>query len=252
MRLSGGTCQMIWSLLGSWWLLVRLGTGWAVNAECDMTFPPVTCKEGIPSCKKGIQANPPVPCRHDGYCCCSPGYVCTGKPCEYCIEVPPCGKGNEPKRIGQFVFSYPCKPCENGTYSDTENGSCKPWTKCTSKGLETMTTGNKTNDVKCVVSAVKKAPEKPEVTNAYSYLYIALSAVALLILILLSIVFHLFIWKMKTNKLIKAAVPQPPPVCAPLRLKEEADSWSCQFPEEEHGEKAMEKDFAVLHSRPLG
>ncbi|XP_062402245.1 tumor necrosis factor receptor superfamily member 18 [Sardina pilchardus] len=105
-------------------------------------------------------------------CSCRPGFNCDESDCERCVKLPHCRKGEELKREGNYKFSYFCQPCTNTSYSDTENGICKPFTKCHSQGFNTVFPGNRTHNAMCGIQP--PPPENPEknlmaVQNVFIY-----------------------------------------------------------------------------------
>ncbi|NWX22422.1 TNR18 factor, partial [Aegotheles bennettii] len=82
-------------------------------------------------------------------CKCRQGYSCADAPCLYCNKLPECAEGEELVKLGSIDFSFKCKPCERGTYSDVKNGWCRNWTDCESSGFRTVKEGNSTQDAVC-------------------------------------------------------------------------------------------------------
>ncbi|XP_042562725.1 tumor necrosis factor receptor superfamily member 9-like, partial [Clupea harengus] len=87
-------------------------------------------------------------------CSCRLGFDCTSLGCETCVKLPHCGKGTQLIKTGNFNFLYSCQPCTNSTYSDTVNGTCKPFIKCHSMGLDEVFPGNKTHNAKCGIKGL--------------------------------------------------------------------------------------------------
>ncbi|KAJ7998465.1 hypothetical protein DPEC_G00205220 [Dallia pectoralis] len=89
-------------------------------------------------------------------CSCYRGFLCSDHYCETC-EQNNCRKGEELNKAGTIKYMYTCNPCPNNTYSDTEEGSCKPLTKCEEFGY--VFRGNKTHDAKCGPPGREEKPD---------------------------------------------------------------------------------------------
>uniref|UniRef100_A0A4W5PRJ0 TNFR-Cys domain-containing protein n=1 Tax=Hucho hucho TaxID=62062 RepID=A0A4W5PRJ0_9TELE len=70
----------------------------------------------------------------NAHCSCGSGFLCSDHPCPY-----HCSR----------EYTWKCVPCPNNTYSDTEQGHCKPLTQCGTQGLDVIFPGNKTHNSKC-------------------------------------------------------------------------------------------------------
>ncbi|XP_012988402.1 tumor necrosis factor receptor superfamily member 18 isoform X4 [Esox lucius] len=81
-------------------------------------------------------------------CSCHPGFLCSNLDCTKC-EQKKCSKGEEVKRTGSIEYTYKCVVCPNNTYSDTEEGPCKPLTRCEASGYVPIFPGNKTHNAQC-------------------------------------------------------------------------------------------------------
>ncbi|XP_010151317.1 PREDICTED: tumor necrosis factor receptor superfamily member 18 [Eurypyga helias] len=188
---------------------------------------------------------------HD--CKCRQGYSCADRSCLYCTELPECAEGEELLKTGILDFIFQCKPCEIGTYSNVKNGWCRNWTDCESLGFLTIKQGNSTHNAVC---GFTKDLERVAITNnsLYTTILAILTAVAVFVLILLTFFLHFCIWSLKKEKDRTAhdlehnfsrllVAPQP------SRQKEE--TYSCQFPEEEHGDKTPEEKTCYFHPQSL-
>ncbi|NXJ82535.1 TNR18 factor, partial [Trogon melanurus] len=85
----------------------------------------------------------------DHECKCRQGFSCIDTSCLYCKKLPECAEGEELHKIGVSDFTFKCKPCETGTYSNVKNGWCRKWTDCESSGFLTIKRGNGTHNVVC-------------------------------------------------------------------------------------------------------
>ncbi|XP_010072739.1 PREDICTED: tumor necrosis factor receptor superfamily member 18 [Pterocles gutturalis] len=196
------------------------------------------------------------PCQkiEDRECKCRQGYSCVDRPCLYCEKLPECGEGEELVKIGSADFTFRCRPCEPGTYSNVKNGWCRNWTDCESFGFLTIKQGNSTHNTVCDSSAkdLEKAPITPD--SLYTTILAILTAVAVFVLILLTFFLHFCIWSLKKEKYHTAEdlehnFPRLPRASQLSHLKEE--TYSCQFPEEEHGDKAPEEKPCYCHLQSL-
>ncbi|KAL2090920.1 hypothetical protein ACEWY4_013183 [Coilia grayii] len=125
------------------------------KGDCQPCSPPTAFLEGgfchkCHTCEHEVKKN--CTSSSNAECSCRPGFGCHKKHCEKCVELPHCEKGEELKVKGNFNYKYYCQPCPNKTYSDTVNGTCKPFAECHSIGMEEVFAGNRTHNVKCGVN----------------------------------------------------------------------------------------------------
>uniref|UniRef100_A0A8C0FQU2 TNFR-Cys domain-containing protein n=1 Tax=Bubo bubo TaxID=30461 RepID=A0A8C0FQU2_BUBBB len=189
----------------------------------------------------------------DNDCRCRRGYSCTDSACLYCEKLPDCAEGEELVKLGILDFTFKCKPCETGTYSDVVNGWCRNWTDCESSGFITVKRGNSTHDAICDFPA--KDLEQAPIANdsLYTTILAILTAVAVFVLILLTFFLHFCIWSLKKEKYhtaddLEHNFPRLP--VAQLSHQRE-ETYSCQFPEEEHGDKTPEEKPCYFHPQSL-
>ncbi|XP_003212294.1 tumor necrosis factor receptor superfamily member 18 [Meleagris gallopavo] len=200
-------------------------------------------KKCCPKCFSSTENISPCEEAKDADCKCPQGFSCADRSCTSCRKTE-CPEGEELIRLGVFYYTYSCKPCETGTYSNGKNSWCQSWTDCESSGLLTIKQGNSTHNSLC--GYLVKYLDRDSVTNdsRYTIMLAILTAVGLFVLILLTFFLHLCIWLLKKEKHPAAdnvecnfsrlpLAPQPP------HHKEE--TYSCQFPEEEHGDKILEE-----------
>lgn len=128
---------------------------------------------------------------------------------------------------GNFKFGFECVDCAVGTFSGGHEGRCKPWADCVQLGFPTLFPGNKTHNAVCSLGL---RPTEPP-----SSLTIVILSLAACILALTVTQLSLHIWQLRRQRmwppetqLLEA--PPPPP----------EDACSCQFPEEERGERLSE------------
>ncbi|XP_075762465.1 tumor necrosis factor receptor superfamily member 18 [Pelodiscus sinensis] len=167
---------------------------------------------------------------------CKPGELCGNLPCTICTPLPQCKAGMELNKSGTDHFKFTCEPCKKGTYSDTVNSCCKPWTKCENSGLRTIIPGNFTHNVECGIS--RDVPLPGEQDPKYTTILAILAALGIFILILMTFFLHLCLWTLKKEKLLIIEEPDHANLMPACTLVE--DSYSCQFPEEEHGGKTVD------------
>uniref|UniRef100_K7F3B7 TNFR-Cys domain-containing protein n=1 Tax=Pelodiscus sinensis TaxID=13735 RepID=K7F3B7_PELSI len=151
--------------------------------------------------------------------------------------------------LGTDHFKFTCEPCKKGTYSDTVNSCCKPWTKCENSGLRTIIPGNFTHNVECGISRVflKQHNLLSRADPKYTTILAILAALGIFILILMTFFLHLCLWTLKKEKLLIIEVWQHALPCRLCKTEPPShhrglveDSYSCQFPEEEHGGKTVD------------
>ncbi|XP_074970088.1 tumor necrosis factor receptor superfamily member 18 [Phalacrocorax aristotelis] len=190
----------------------------------------------------------------DPDCKCRQGYSCTDKTCLYCTKLPDCAEGEELIKLGFVDFEFRCKPCEMGTYSNVKNGWCRNWTNCESSGFLTVKQGNSTHNAVCGFPA--KDLEQGPITNdtLYTTILAVFTAVAVFVLILLTFFLHFCMWSLKKEKYhtadnLERNFPRLPVASQLSHHREE--TYSCQFPEEEHGDKTPEDKPCYFHSQSL-
>ncbi|XP_067423323.1 tumor necrosis factor receptor superfamily member 18 [Emydura macquarii macquarii] len=220
-------------------LLMVLWVGLALATECpNEEFKGVT-RPGDPPCPKcsSVIRSPSDPCPDSlpPACKCSPGYQCSNRPCTTCSVLPECKVGTELNKSGTEHFRFTCEPCSYGTYSDSLNSCCRPWTNCESSGLRRIRPGNRTHNVECgIFSAVVPVQQQD---SKYTIILAILTALGIFILILMTFFLHLCIWTLKKDKLHIVEEPDHPISLRPPACRLVEDTYSCQFPEEEHGGK---------------
>ncbi|XP_078498496.1 tumor necrosis factor receptor superfamily member 18 isoform X2 [Lissotriton helveticus] len=229
------------SLLGLAWILAAW-CGGAMGVQCPKdqypVLPPVQDWKCCNRCATEVEKGTPCPGVKDPDCkCTTAGYKCIDPECSSCLRVPTCGKGEKLVRSGTIHYRYDCQACSDGEYSDIENVESIKWTDCGSLGLETIVAGNQTHNAICGIMIVSKTAQESQ--GSPTTILALLTAVAIFILILGTIFLHLYIWRMKMEKLLIAkggACITEHEHIHPLE-----DSWSCQLPEEEHGQRISEE-----------
>uniref|UniRef100_A0A8B9XRY2 TNF receptor superfamily member 18 n=2 Tax=Bos TaxID=9903 RepID=A0A8B9XRY2_BOSMU len=158
--------------------------------------------------------------------CIQPEFHCGDPQCKSCkyYSCPP-GQGVQPE--GNFKFGFECVDCAVGTFSRGHEGRCKPWADCVQLGFPTLFPGNKTHNAVCSLGLPPTEPPSP--------VTIVILSLAACILALTVTQLSLHIWQLRRQRmwppetqLLEA--PPPPP----------EDACSCQFPEEERGERLSE------------
>nr|XP_045006120.1 tumor necrosis factor receptor superfamily member 18 isoform X2 [Jaculus jaculus] len=176
-------------------------------------------------CRQCVPGQQPCP---EGDCVCvQPEYHCEDPQCKACKHHP-CPPGQEVHHQGKFLLGFKCVDCAMGTFSTGHEGRCKPWADCTKLGFLTIFPGNKTHNAVCI-------PE-PLPTEQHGQLTIILFAMAAYVLLLITAQLILHIWQLRRQQMWLRETQ--PLLEVPLSPAE--DSCSCQFPEEERGER-MEK-----------
>ncbi|KAM4873583.1 tumor necrosis factor receptor superfamily member 18 [Thomomys bottae] len=181
--------------------------------------------------------------------CMQPEFHCEDPECRTCTHHP-CPPGQEARPQGTFKFGFKCVDCAMGTFSAAHEGRCRPWADCTESGFITVFPGNKTHNALCSPG--------PRPSESHSQLVI-IFAVAICILALNIAQLSLYIWQLKRQHLKPRGQlcpregetgPRIAPDHSPLAetqarpevpLPPVEDAYSCQFPEEERGERLEEK-----------
>ncbi|CAM2104499.1 tumor necrosis factor receptor superfamily member 18 [Caretta caretta] len=233
-------------LLMDLWLRVEL----ALATECSNDEFKVVTKEGITNCitcsSVTLGLSDPCPDILKPTCKCSPGYQCSNLPCTTCRPLPQCKAGTELNKSGTDHFKFTCEPCKNGTYSDTLNSCCRPWTNCESSGLRTIRPGNHTHNVECGIFRAVTPVQQQD--SKYTTILAILTALGVFILILMTFFLHLCLWTLKKEKLHIIEEPDHPSILLPPTCRLVEDTYSCQFPEEEHGGKIAEGKLSYCPS----
>ncbi|PKU36628.1 tumor necrosis factor receptor superfamily member 18 [Limosa lapponica baueri] len=86
-------------------------------------------KKCCPKCILSAGENSTCQNVKDHDCKCRQGYSCVDSVCLYCKKLPECAEGEELVKLGSLDFTFKCKPCEIGTYSNVKNGRCHNWTE---------------------------------------------------------------------------------------------------------------------------
>ncbi|XP_038232353.1 tumor necrosis factor receptor superfamily member 18 [Dermochelys coriacea] len=233
-------------LLMDLWLRVEL----ALVTECSNDEFKVVTKEGITNCLKCSSVtrglSDPCPDVLKLTCKCNPGYQCSNLPCTTCKPLPQCKSGTELNKSGTDHFKFTCEPCKNGTYSDTLNSCCRPWTNCKSSGLRTIRPGNRTHNVECGIFGAVTPVQQQD--SKYTTILAILTALGVFILILMTFFLHLCLWTLKKEKLHIVEEPDHPSILLAPTCRLVEDTYSCQFPEEEHGGKIAEGKLSYCPS----
>lgn len=228
--------SLTWKM-GSWiavgCVILMEGTAIVASKGCPNDYYQLkinTLSVCCPPCKTSVNSELCSDAEHRQLeCQCSQGYGCNSQSCTKCEKLPICYKTSplERSELQTSVFQYRCD-CPMGTYYEAKSGICKPSEK------QSTTKSSKDGIYSSVPST--QDPERSSFNNWTSpYLWFALAA---FILLLLTVAIHLIIWKMKAAQLLKTAgEPFQPQLIINRNAKEDADSWSCQYPEEEHGEE---------------
>lgn len=200
-------------------------------------------KKCCPKCLSNTEDNSPCEGIDDVDCKCPQGFSCADRPCTSCKKTE-CSEGEELVKLGTIYYKYSCKPCEKGTYSNGKNSWCQSWTDCESSGLLTIQKGNSTHNSLC--GYLVKYLEQDGVTrdSLYTTILAILTAVGLFVLILLTFFLHLCIWSLKKEKHPAADNVElnfQRLLLAPQTSHHREETYSCQFPEEEHGDKILDE-----------
>ncbi|XP_053819175.1 tumor necrosis factor receptor superfamily member 18 [Vidua chalybeata] len=230
-----------------WLLLALLAGRWARPGRaghCQAGELRPVWGDGTKCCPRCTwRGRTPAPCEaaQDHDCKCPPGHGCADEPCQFCRALPRCPPGWEPSRIGRVNFQFECKPCENGTYSSSRRSWCRNWTDCESSGFVTLREGSSTHNAVCGLPGAGPQPARPPPELRSSPALAALAAAAAFGLVLLSLLLHLRVWSLRRDGRARPADADPGPSFPRPPPPPGEESYSIQFPEEEHGDKSQEK-----------
>ncbi|XP_072101086.1 tumor necrosis factor receptor superfamily member 9-like [Mobula birostris] len=185
-------------------------------------------------------------------CQCKQGFMCTRSDCKSCKAHRKCKKGQEVTQKGDSFKDTQCKDCENGMYSDTENGVCKPWTDCSAKGLQVVRNGSRTEDVMCgsppTVATTSQGwgnhrtlmpPDPPRSQDNKNDGIIAVISVVLLPCVFIPFMLFVMVQSKKKQKPDQLVVKNFEDF--PLSFKDN-DVCSCHSPEEETGDWQLRQE----------
>ncbi|XP_068014166.1 tumor necrosis factor receptor superfamily member 18-like [Melanerpes formicivorus] len=119
---------------------------------------------------------------------------------------------------------------------------------CESSGFLTIKQGNRTHNAVCGLPPPEQAPGRSP--SLYTTILAVLTAVALFVLILLTFLLHFCIWSLNKEKYSTAESLEqsfPRRLLPPLPSHYREETSSCQFPEEEHGDKTAEEKLCPFH-----
>ncbi|XP_005166120.2 tumor necrosis factor receptor superfamily member 18 isoform X1 [Danio rerio] len=167
-------------------------------------------------------------------CFCKDKHLCAGYQCEDCQPREKCKPGQQLMRIGNFHFSFYCAPCQNNTYNDVEDSTCKPITKC--DGVGEFFPGNQTHNANCVPEEVipdtTKSPPEQNRSQYFQSLMVACITITVLTCLVFITLSAFQIFKYKTFiKLNRSKL------CTHTRV---VSSESCKLSKEERGESDHE------------
>uniref|UniRef100_A0A8B9SRH6 Tumor necrosis factor receptor superfamily member 18 n=1 Tax=Anas platyrhynchos TaxID=8839 RepID=A0A8B9SRH6_ANAPL len=203
-------------------------------------------------CPKCVSDTADKPCAEikDMDCRCPQGYSCANRACDSCQKLPECAEGEEPFKRGIIDYSFECKPCEIGTYSNVKNSWCQNWTDCEGSGFLTIKRGNKTHNVVCGFPVEDVEQARVADGSMYTTILAIFTAVAVFVLILLTFFLHFCIWSLKKEKYHVVDNVEhnfSRLLLAPQAPHHREETYSCQFPEEEHGDKTPEEKSGYFH-----
>ncbi|KAM4015953.1 uncharacterized protein ACNLHF_002485 isoform 2-T2 [Anomaloglossus baeobatrachus] len=214
------------SLMALWCVILMEGTATFADEKCAKDNYKVMINGHSLCCPPCEQSEPSLPCRNSDQklaeCRCNQGNGCNTKTCTSCVKLPDCKKKSQLRRSAKesTVYEYYCEERSNGT---EEHGSYKP-------GDEEIAITESTR--------TSSSTQKHERTISKDWTSLALYlALSVFIILLITVIIHLLIWKMKAAQILKITGAQFPPPVVLKNAKEDIDSWSCQYPEEEHGEE---------------
>ncbi|XP_066461682.1 tumor necrosis factor receptor superfamily member 18 [Eleutherodactylus coqui] len=224
-------------LIAVWCVILMEGTAIFAANECTTGNYRVNMNGLSVCCSACKQRQPTHPCpdaeQRQNECRCNQGYGCTSRSCVTCKELPDCKNRSQLKRIENeaTLYSYYCQDCPKGTDFEVKNGSCQP-SKEQPTTVGTYSSVPITREDKRKVTTTDISIVSNFFKSTLPALYLAIAA---FIVVLITITVHLLIWKMKKTQVIKLADPAQPQPLLNRKPKEDLDSWSCQYPEEEHG-----------------
>ncbi|OCT72580.1 uncharacterized protein LOC108696518 [Xenopus laevis] len=199
--------------VGVWWLMVER-SGAVYSSVCNgyVAYNKETC---CAPCNSSTLKNNPCKSKQSRpeECRCDNGYACDSEDCDSCIPLSKCD--GDIHRKGDTIYTYICEK------------------KSTVPTIVTVVPTEYTPE-----RTTKNSETKDKVHEITLYLVLVIA-----ILVLLSVIFHIFIWRTKPRPPMKHTdlhkIPQLSVITNP---KEDIDTLSCQYPEEEHGEKTLDKD----------
>ncbi|XP_039544985.1 tumor necrosis factor receptor superfamily member 18 [Pimephales promelas] len=220
-------CFTLFCICGSWISCLDINCDWATEYELGNT-----CIKACPlgeHPKEPWQGNsgivcekcPPNHASEKVKCLCNNGW-CLNEDCSSCEKRKSCTPGHKMKRFGEFDYNYKCMAaCQNYSYYDAEDSTCKPNTQC----VGVVIPGNKTNNARCVSSGKQENP-----VQSHPFMVACLIVTALTcFIIIMYIAFQIYKYKM----LLKLRKP-----CTHVLP---SDTCSCKLSKEEMGDGSDSK-----------
>ncbi|XP_063292541.1 uncharacterized protein LOC134577625 [Pelobates fuscus] len=217
------------------WVIVTIDTVW--TTECKLDEFKEYSKAGPICCKRCDNVRPDNPCPDQQslpeQCRCNEGYVCKTNRCLLCTKKIQCGKNQLFTRTGTDGYKYTCVDCPEGTNLEIKNMTCiprpTPTLSLTTRDMQTTSINHRTLPLE------ENNGRYGSVQGQWPIILFAF-----VVLVVLSIIIHFLIWKVKQTRHQHLAETHPPSHII-VNQKDDGDSWSCQYPEEEHGESTIEK-----------
>ncbi|TRY82123.1 hypothetical protein DNTS_009444, partial [Danionella cerebrum] len=237
-------CFALFCVLNSWRLSLTLNCDWTTEFDHDKRcckacpsghYPKVPCSEskGESDCEKCPPSTNQLSKMNS--CFCKEKHICSDDRCNRCEPRMKCEAGHQLKRQGNFDYSFICEPCQDNTYNDVEDSSCKPITRC--YGVAEIFPGNKTHNSICYIAILPNAvnPGPQDLipgTSPHSFQMTCLT-ITLLICLVVIVYASLQIFKYRTliklNKQCAHRTVLPTEMC------------SCKLSKEEKGDELESK-----------
>ncbi|XP_040181930.1 uncharacterized protein LOC120915460 [Rana temporaria] len=213
---------------GAWCMTLMNGIATVVTEVCRRGEHPVYTTE-LKCCPKCEKSLPQEPCSHETIeCRCHEGFGCQTTSCTECIQLPMCKSGERLRRteMSSSFYQYKCEKCPSGMDLDMKSGQCKP--------VEVPRTSPTTKNPSTGSTTGSNIPDNNNNTWIFMCVFVGV------FLLLITVVIHLLIHKIKMAKSLKMEgdlIQQH--TIVPINIKEDGDTWSYQYPEEEHGDGAL-------------
>ncbi|XP_077314240.1 uncharacterized protein LOC143934463 [Lithobates pipiens] len=219
---------------GAWCMTLINGIATVVMEVCEKDQHPVYTTTKLICCPKCENSLPQEPCTYDTIeCRCREGFGCQTISCTECSKLPGCKSEERLRRteINSSFYKYDCEKCPSGMGLDMKSGECIPADVRTAPTTKNPSTGSTTGS------------HIPDNNNMWIFICVFVGV----FLLLITIVIHLLIHKMKMGRSLKMEgdLIQPHTI-VPINIKEDGDTWSYQYPEEEHGDGALNNKLAAF------
>ncbi|XP_015250143.1 tumor necrosis factor receptor superfamily member 26-like [Cyprinodon tularosa] len=141
-----------------------------------------------PACPEGALRTENCTKTTKGKCTCRPGFLCSDHSCSSC-------KKSNISEVNN-AQNEELKKCPGNHHFDEKEGTCKPWTNCSEKGLVEIIQGNKTHDSTCA----KPEPQGDSRDFLFWSMAVSFVVLSLTLFVFVSYTCLNILWKKSRNR----------------------------------------------------